>query len=124
VTRDGTLALDKDKLLTALSADAAGVRAVLAPTGVGAVGVTSQLSDLVKGATRSGDGLITLAIDGQNQLIRDLNDRIADWDVRLQLRKSTLQRTYSALEVALSGLKSQSSWLAGQLNSLSSSSGS
>jgi flagellar hook-associated protein 2 len=123
VTRDGTLALDKGKLLTALSDEPTSVRAVLAPTAEGAVGVTTLLSDLVKGATRSGDGLITLAIDGQNSLIKDLNTRIADWDVRLQLRKSTLQRTYSALEVALSGLKSQSSWLAGQLNSLSSSSG-
>jgi flagellar hook-associated protein 2 len=77
------------------------------------------LTDLAARSTRSGDGLITLAIDGQNSLIKDLNTRIADWDVRLQQRQESLKRTYSALEVSLSQLKSQSTWLAGQLNGLS-----
>ncbi|HET8615245.1 MAG TPA: flagellar filament capping protein FliD [Actinomycetales bacterium] len=121
VTRDGTLSLDKDKLLQVLQDDPAGARAVLAPTDEGGIGVVQRLSDLTTRTTRSGDGLITLAIEGQNSLIKDLNDRIADWDVRLQQRQDTLKRTYSALEVSLSQLKSQSSWLAGQLNGLSSS---
>jgi flagellar hook-associated protein 2 len=124
VTKDGSLTLDKDKLLKALQDDPAKVRAVLAPTDTGVQGVAQKLSDLTTSATRSGDGLITLAIDGQNSLIKDLNTRIADWDVRLQQRQETLKRTYSALEVSLSKLKSQSSWLAGQLNGLASSSGS
>jgi len=124
VTKDGSFTLDKDKLLQALQDDPAGVRAVLAPTGEGTTGVVQRLSDLATRSTRSGDGLITLAIDSQNSLIKDLNTRIADWDVRLQQRQDTLKRTYSALEVSLSQLKSQSSWLAGQLNGLASSSGS
>jgi flagellar hook-associated protein 2 len=119
VTRDGTLSLDKDKLLRSLQDDPAGVRAVLAPADAGATGVAQRLSELATKSTRSGDGSITLAIDSQNILIKDLNTRIADWDVRLQLRQDSLKRTYSALEVSLSQLKSQSSWLAGQLNSLS-----
>jgi flagellar hook-associated protein 2 len=123
VAKDGVLEFDKSKLVAQLNADPTGVRAVFAPDAPG-VGVASRVADVANGATASGVGTITLAIAGQNDQIRDLNDRIADWDVRLQLRKATLQRTYSALEVALSGLKSQSSWLAGQINSLPSSSGS
>lgn len=124
VTRDGKLTLDKTKLLDQLTSDPTTVRNVFAPTTDGAVSISSRLTDLTKTATQSATGSITLAIDGQNRLIKDLNTRIDDWDVRLQTRKETLQRTYSALEVSLSSLKSQSSWLAGQLNSLPSSSGS
>jgi flagellar hook-associated protein 2 len=118
VSRDGRLTLDKDVLTAKLKDDPAAVRTLFAPGDPAAVSVTSRLADLAKNTTQSGTGSITLAIDGQSSVIRDLNTRIADWDVRLQLRKESLQRTYSALEVALSGMKSQSSWLAGQINSL------
>jgi flagellar hook-associated protein 2 len=118
VTKDGQFVLDKTKLSTALADNPLAVRAVLAPDD-GATGVAQRLSDLVTRSTRSGDGLITLAIDGQNSLIKDLNNRIADWDVRLQQRQDSLKRTYAALEVTLGQLKDQSSWLAGQLNGLS-----
>ena len=49
----------------------------------------------------------------------DFKDRIADWDVRLATRRKTLTRQFTAMETALSSLKNQSSWLAGQLGSLS-----
>jgi flagellar hook-associated protein 2 len=123
VSKEGRLTLDKDVLTAKLKDDPTAVRTLFAPADTAAVGITSRLAELTKSATQSATGSITLAIDGQNSLIKDLNARIADWDVRLQTRKATLQRTYSALEVSLSSLKSQSSWLAGQLNSLSSSSG-
>ena len=45
---------------------------------------------------------------------------IADWDDRFALRQSSLQRQFTALETALSQMNSQSSWLSGQLASLSS----
>jgi flagellar hook-associated protein 2 len=124
VSKDGRLTLDTDVLSAKLKADPAAVRTLFAPVDAGAVSVTGRLADLTKNATQSATGSITLAIEGQNSLIKDLTTRIADWDVRLQTRKESLQRTYSALEVSLSSLKSQSSWLAGQINSLPSSSGS
>ena len=40
----------------------------------------------------------------------------------LDVRRAALQATYTAMEVGLSGLQSQSSWLAGQLSSLAASS--
>ena len=45
---------------------------------------------------------------------------MAPWDVRLDLRKTALQRQFSGLEVALGKMQQQSSWLAGQLAGLSS----
>ena len=64
-------------------------------------------------------GTLALAIAGRNTTIDDLTKRIGDWDVRLAARQTALQTQYSALEVALSKLKSQSTWLAGQLSTLS-----
>ena len=43
---------------------------------------------------------------------------IEDWDVRLELRRTSLERQYTALETALSNLQSQGSWLSGQISSL------
>ena len=43
-------------------------------------------------------------------------------DLRLDMRRATLERTYSAMEVRLSGLQSQSSWLTSQLAALTPSS--
>jgi flagellar hook-associated protein 2 len=34
------------------------------------------------------------------------------------MRRSTLERTYTALETALNSLQSQGNWLAGQISSL------
>jgi flagellar hook-associated protein 2 len=38
--------------------------------------------------------------------------------MRLELRRTTLTRQFTALETALSRMNSQSSWLAGQISSL------
>jgi len=48
----------------------------------------------------------------------DLQKRIEDWDRRLELRRSTLTRQFTAMETALGTLQNQSSWLASQLNTL------
>ena len=62
---------------------------------------------------------MTTKITGQQSEVQDLADRIRDWDMRLASRKDTLQRTYSGLEVALSNMKAQQSWLSSQLAGLS-----
>ena len=64
------------------------------------------------------DGQITSRINGQKQLVDSISSQVSDWDRRLEARRSNLERTYAALEVQLSGLKSQSSWLTSQLGSL------
>jgi flagellar hook-associated protein 2 len=50
--------------------------------------------------------------------VTGLNDQVSAWDVRLELRKSSLQKKFAGLEVALGKMQQQSSWLAGQLAGL------
>jgi flagellar hook-associated protein 2 len=63
-------------------------------------------------------GTLAGIITRRNETIKGLNDQVAEWDNRLELRRENLQRQFSGLEVALSKMQSQSSWLAGQLASL------
>jgi flagellar hook-associated protein 2 len=69
--------------------------------------------------TKPKQGVLQGMIQRQTETISDLNDQVSAWDVRLDLRKTALQKQFSSLEVALGKMKSQSSWLAGQLASLS-----
>lgn len=133
LTREGTVKFDKDKFLTALAADPSKVEAVVSGTaaGAGADGVTgtaddvaavagaaTRLLDLSKQVTDKTTGSLTLLAQGRDDLADDLQDRIDSWDTRLEKRRETLQRQFTAMEVALGSMQSQSSWLAGQLNSL------
>jgi flagellar hook-associated protein 2 len=63
-------------------------------------------------------GTITNAIDGRKRQVTDLEGQISSWDRRLALRQATLKRQFSAMETALSSMRQQSSWLAGQVNQL------
>ena len=45
---------------------------------------------------------------------------IDSWDIRLATKQTALTRQFASLEVSLSKLQNQSSWLAGQINALSS----
>ena len=80
--------------------------------------MAATLERLGKTFSNSLDGTITLAIKSRQSGIKGMEDDIADWDVRLAARQTTLQRQYTALETALGKLQSQSSWLAGQIGSL------
>jgi len=117
-TRDGSLKFDAAKFGTALAAKPDATKALLAGSTAGSEGVAVRLAAVGKTATQSTTGTLAVAIAGRNSTIEDLNDRIAAWDVRLADRQKGLQAQYSALEVALGKLKSQSTWLAGQLATL------
>jgi flagellar hook-associated protein 2 len=117
ITKTGTMEFDDKKFAAALAAD---------PVGVGAKvqEIATRIAAAANSASDKYEGTLTTKITGQQASVRDLTDRISDWDTRLESRKQTLQRTYSALEVALSGMKAQSAWLSSQLAGLSSSGGS
>jgi flagellar hook-associated protein 2 len=82
-------------------------------------GLAQRLETMAKDATKSTNGTLTLLAQGRDDLVKDFKSRIADWDLRLATRKETLTRQFTAMETALSSLKNQSTWLAGQLGSLS-----
>ena len=118
ITKTGTMEFDAKKFSAALAADPAGTAAKVP-------GDRRRASPRPRPtASDKYDGTLTNKITGQQSEVRDLADRISDWDTRLESRKATLQRTYSGLEVALSNMKAQQSWLTAQLAGLSSGSNS
>ncbi|HEY5554394.1 MAG TPA: flagellar cap protein, partial [Cellulomonas sp.] len=79
---------------------------------------------LAKIATTQSDpttGALTLKIQGQQSYRTTLNDQVNSWDDTLAMRRAALEKTYAALEVSLSNLNAQSSWLSSQLTSSTSS---
>jgi flagellar hook-associated protein 2 len=68
------------------------------------------------------EGILPGLMKRRNDSIKTLNDQVAQWDTRLELRRTVLQRQFSNLEVAMGKMQQQSSWLAGQLSSLPTSS--
>lgn len=109
--RDGTMTFDEARFTAALAADPAKVQRVVAGVAARVQTAATSLSDPV-------DGTLSLKIKSQETASRSLSQQVTDWDRRLELRRESLQKTYSALEVGLSNLQAQSGWLAGQLNAL------
>ena len=133
LTRDGMIKFDKDKFATTVAADPARAERVLTGTAaqngtdgvkgtaddIAAVpGVAQRLQDLAKQVTDKTTGSLTLLAQGRDKLADDVQDRIDSWDLRLESRRANLMRQFSAMEVALGSMKSQSSWLSAQLSSL------
>jgi flagellar hook-associated protein 2 len=113
VGKDGSFTFDSAKFAEALAADPAKVQKIVS-------GVAQRVADVADAASDSHEGTLTLKVQAQEGEVKDLGEQIADWDVRLASRREGLQRTYTQLEVTLSNLQSQSTWLSGQLASLSS----
>jgi flagellar hook-associated protein 2 len=116
--RYGKLVLDETKFSEAYAADAASVAEKLS----GATGLAGRIETVATGISDKYTGTLTASITGRTAGIERLNDSIAAWDTRLELRRTSLTRQFAALETALSQMNSQSSWLSGQINSLNSSS--
>ncbi|MDP9397312.1 MAG: flagellar filament capping protein FliD [Actinomycetota bacterium] len=81
-------------------------------------GLATRLAALGKAASDTAVGSLTTLINSRQAAVKGLNDRIADWDVRLVRRRAALQRQFSNLETMLGRLKDQGGWLAGQIASL------
>lgn len=110
--RDGTFTFDEERFAAAMAADPAGTQAMVA-------GIAQRVADVATSYSDKYDGVLTRKIQSTEGQVRDLGTQIESWDRRLELRRASLQRTYAALEVTLSNLQGQSSWLAGQLAGLS-----
>jgi flagellar hook-associated protein 2 len=118
-TRDGKLVFDSTAFAAAYAADPEGVAARFTST---ANGFAARVQTVATVASGANDGTITASITGGRSGISRLQSSITDWDLRLEQRRTTLQRQFTAMETALGQLNSQSSWLSSQLSSLSKSS--
>lgn len=111
ITKTGELEFDADKFAKALAADPNRVERVIQE-------LASRVEAAATEASDKYDGLITTKITGQESLVKNFNTQIAEWDGRLEARRTTLERAYSSMEVQLSALNSQASWLTSQLSAL------
>jgi flagellar hook-associated protein 2 len=132
LTREGKVTFDKSKFLSALAADPAMAQRMVAgndagpgvdgvagtPDDVAPGGIAGRLLGVARTASDSATGSLVKLAEGQDSLVKDITDRIAAWDLRLAKRKEMLTRQFGAMETALSSLKNQSTWLAGQLSQL------
>ncbi|WP_226925450.1 flagellar filament capping protein FliD [Georgenia thermotolerans] len=111
IDRYGAITFDQAAFDAAMAKDPDGTQKM-------AMAIAERVAKVAEAASDPIDGTLTLKVTAQEDMVKDLGRQIADWDRRLELRREGLQRTYSALEVALSRMQSQQSWLAGQLATL------
>lgn len=112
VTKTGTMEFDATKFGDALAKDPTATMAAVAT-------IAGRVAEAAKEASDPVTGSLSTKIKGQQSTAMDYAAQIENWDNRLETRRTTLQRTYSALEVALSGMQAQASWLTSQLAGLS-----
>jgi flagellar hook-associated protein 2 len=111
LTRSGSVEFDAEKFTAALAKDPAAVKDALTQ-------LAGRVAEAGKAASDKYDGELTRRIQSQESTVRSLNDQVSGWDTRLEKRRTTLERTYAALEVQLSKMQSQGDWLSSQLAGL------
>ena len=109
--RDGSVKIDEAAFTTFATAHPDEARALTAVFG-------TAVADAAKQASAAGTGSISQSITSATSTARDLGERIADLDTRLDLRRATLERQFTALDVAISASKNTQGWLAGQIAGL------
>lgn len=123
LTKDGKIAFDKAAFTSALKDTPDLARRMVAGTpAVGDAkavpGIAQRLAEVTKAASDSTTGALVKLAEGRDSQVKDIQKRIDAWDLRLEKRREMLTRQFTAMETALSSLRNQSTWLAGQLNSL------
>ena len=121
LTRDGKLTFDSAAFTAQLKADPVKTQRLLNGSGEGDAavgGVAQRLLAVAKSATDTTTGSLVSLANGKDSQATELQKRIDDWDLRLELRQQTLTRQFTAMESALGKLQNQSSWLGSQLGSL------
>jgi flagellar hook-associated protein 2 len=105
--KSGKISFDADTFKAAYNAD---------PSAIKTAGIA--VADKFEALSVKQQDNVTSAITGRKSLIDSMNSQIDNWGVRLNAKQAALQKQYATLEVSLSKLQSQSTWLAGQISGL------
>lgn len=81
-------------------------------------GIARDLSEALRNMTLYGSGVLWVEQNMYRQMMATLDKRIATLEDVMKLREQRLWRQFTALETYLSAMKSQSTWLAQQIASL------
>ncbi|MFC6154137.1 flagellar filament capping protein FliD [Nocardioides yefusunii] len=85
--------------------------------GTGADSFATRVSKLATQYSDPYDGILAGAINGHQATINELNKSIEAWDLRLEVRRTTLTRMYTAMETSLARLQGQGDYISGQISS-------
>lgn len=116
----GTIQFDKGKFRQALEENPEGVYQLFAynDSDNGAPGIAERFSESLQVWTRSATGILSTRIDGYNEQIKFVRNQMESMEARLAMREQQLKKQFSTMEVALSSLQNQMSWLSGQIASM------
>ncbi|SCK60179.1 flagellar hook-associated protein 2 [Variovorax sp. HW608] len=115
--KDGTLALDSDKLNKALSTNLAGVSKLFASADGSTAGYGKQLSSLVSGMTADG-GALQVATDGVNATLKQLDTEYTAMSARVDDTVARYRTQFQQLDVLMSTMNSTMSYLTQQFNAM------
>ena len=111
ITKSGTLEFDAEKFAAALAKDPAGTMKTVQE-------ISGRIASAAATASDKYDGTLTATVTSQQSQVRTMGLEISDWDLRLNAKRTSLERTYTAMESRLGELKTQSAWLTSQIASL------
>jgi flagellar hook-associated protein 2 len=116
----GSLELDSDKLETALSSDADGVKEMIVGDGK-TTGITTTIATNLTGWL-STTGIVQAATDGVSKTLNQLTDQYNEMSTRIDNMVARYKTQFTALDVLMSSLNQTSSYLTQQFDTSSSSS--
>lgn len=114
--RDGTLALDADRLAAALESDPEGVTNMVNPkVSTTANPGLAKLMDTVRDNIEKEDGPLKLAQERYDTLAEELTEQLEKLDTQMTDYEAHLTKIYAAMETRLSALKATQSYLDQQI---------
>uniref|UniRef100_A0A7V3YK39 Flagellar hook-associated protein 2 n=1 Tax=Candidatus Caldatribacterium californiense TaxID=1454726 RepID=A0A7V3YK39_9BACT len=112
--RYGNLLVDEGKLAQALESNLEAVRELFAREG----GVAASLKEYLRFVTDPYEGIMRSTEKLYERVIKDLDERIALMEERLEAQKERWLKQFAALESFLGTMQTQSNWLTQQIANL------
>jgi len=117
----GKINFDRKKFIEALTANPDEVYRLFAhddTTPANKDGIAMLFNQKLYEWTKFGTGLLAYKVDGFDSEIKNVEDQMESMQRRLELREQQLLKQFSNMEVMLSSLQNEMSWLNSQLSSL------
>jgi flagellar hook-associated protein 2 len=117
-TKTATLEFNATAFADALAADPAAVEALFRSSDALQPGIADRVELRAEEATTANTGIIALEVKAKETQNRGFADSIQRIDRRVELRRATLMRQFSNLEVVLGRMQAQQAWLSSQIGQL------
>ncbi|MBU0960306.1 MAG: flagellar filament capping protein FliD, partial [Proteobacteria bacterium] len=115
--KDGTLELDDFALADAIHNDLGSIEKLLVGEGE-TEGIAAQFQSYLEGITDSRNGLEATNKRSTESIVENIENRMEQIELRLVKREETMRNKFNALELLISGMNSQGSFLTQQMDML------